>query len=148
MRFLAEGPSIPDELLVARDEGRVVFFCGAGVSRARVGLSDFLGLTRAVADNLAIAADSPTRKLLEAIENFPSISGVGSLVSADRVFGLMEREFLSRDIYSAIASCLKPVSPPDLSAHRTLLDLAKGPDGRLGWSPPTLICYLKPANPL
>jgi hypothetical protein len=37
LRFLAEGPSIPDELLVARDEGRVVFFCGAGVSRAARG---------------------------------------------------------------------------------------------------------------
>lgn len=34
LRFLPEGPSIPDELLVARDEGRVVSFCGAGC-RAR-----------------------------------------------------------------------------------------------------------------
>jgi len=130
LRFLADGPSIPDELLVARDEGRVVFFCGAGVSRARVGLSDFLGLTKAVADKLAIAANSPTRKLIEAIENFPQIAGVGSLVSADRVFGLIEREFLQRDIYSAIASALKPGPSANLSAHRTLLDLAKGSDGK------------------
>lgn len=107
LRFLPEGPSIPDELLVARDEGRVVFFCGAGVSRARAGLSDFLGLTKTVADKLAIAADSPTRKLIDAIERFPPITGVGSLVSADRIFGLIEREFLSRDIYAAIASSLK-----------------------------------------
>ncbi|MGB7091796.1 MAG: hypothetical protein WBD60_05350 [Methylovirgula sp.] len=118
LRFLPEGPSIPDELLVARDEGRVVFFCGAGVSRARAGLSDFLELTKAVADKLAVTADSPTRKLIDAIESFPPISGVGSLVSVDRVFGLMEREFLSRDIYAAIASSLKPPASPDLSAHR------------------------------
>jgi len=26
MRFLKDGPSIPDDLLIARDEGRVVFF--------------------------------------------------------------------------------------------------------------------------
>jgi SIR2-like domain len=130
LRFLPEGPSIPDELLVARDEGRVVFFCGAGVSRARAGLSDFLGLTKAVAEKLAISAESPTRRLIDAIEKFPTITGVGSLVSADRVFGLMEREFLSRDIYAAIASSLKPVASPDLSAHRTLLDLAKSPDGK------------------
>jgi len=108
----------------------VVFFCGAGVSRARAGLSDFLGLTKAVADKLAIAADSPTRKLIDAIEKFPPITGVGSLVSADRVFGLIEREFLSRDIYAAIASSLKPATSADLSAHRTLLDLARGPDGK------------------
>ena len=35
MRFIANGPSIPDELLTARDDGRVIFFCGAGVSRPR-----------------------------------------------------------------------------------------------------------------
>jgi hypothetical protein len=110
----------------------VVFFCGAGVSRARAGLSDFLGLAKAVADKLAIAADSSTRKLIDAIERFPPITGVGSLVSADRVFALMEREFLARDIYEAIASSLRPTAAlPDLSAHRTLLDLARGPDGRI-----------------
>lgn len=26
MRFLEDGPSIPDELLIARDQGNVVFF--------------------------------------------------------------------------------------------------------------------------
>jgi len=129
LRFVANGPSIPDELLVARDEGRVVFFCGAGVSRARAGLSDFLELARAVADKLAISRDSVTRKLISAIETFPPIEGVGSLISADRVFSLIEREFLSRDIYGAIAASLKPPPSPDLSAHRTLLDLTRGPDG-------------------
>lgn len=44
MRFLADGPDMPDELLTARDEGRVVFFCGAGVSRARAGLPNFYEL--------------------------------------------------------------------------------------------------------
>jgi len=130
MRFLADGPSIPDELLVARDEGRVVFFCGAGVSLARAKLPDFLGLTRAVADKLAVSANSPTRQLIEAIEKFPQIEGVGSLISADRVFGLIEREFLQRDIYAAIASTLKSLSTPDLSAHRILLDLARSPNGK------------------
>lgn len=108
----------------------MVFFCGAGVSRARAGLSDFLELTKVVADKLAIVADSPSRKLIDAIERYSPIAGVGSLVSADRVFGLIEREFLSRDIYAAIASSLKPKTTPDLSAHRILLDLAKSTDGK------------------
>jgi hypothetical protein len=30
MQFVANGPDIPDELLQAHEEGRVVFFCGAG----------------------------------------------------------------------------------------------------------------------
>jgi hypothetical protein len=29
MRFLENGPNIPDELLLARDQDRVMFFCGA-----------------------------------------------------------------------------------------------------------------------
>ncbi|KPU61997.1 hypothetical protein AN403_6135 [Pseudomonas fluorescens] len=28
MQFVANGPDIPDELLQAHEEGRVVFFCG------------------------------------------------------------------------------------------------------------------------
>jgi hypothetical protein len=30
MRFIQDRRAIPDELLYARDEGRVAFFCGAG----------------------------------------------------------------------------------------------------------------------
>ena len=32
MQFVTNGPDIPDALLQAHEEGRVVFFCGAGVS--------------------------------------------------------------------------------------------------------------------
>lgn len=32
MQFITNGPDIPDELLQAHEEGRVVFFCGAGIS--------------------------------------------------------------------------------------------------------------------
>src|SRR3990167_2421706 len=32
MQFVANGPDIPDALLEAHEEGRVVFFCGAGIS--------------------------------------------------------------------------------------------------------------------
>ncbi|WP_202365442.1 SIR2 family protein [Mesorhizobium sp. L-2-11] len=55
--------------------------------------------------------------------------GVAGVISADRVFGLLEREFLSRDIEAAVAGALKPEAPCDVSAHKVLLDLATGPDG-------------------
>ena len=32
MQFVTDGPDIPDALLQAHEEGRVVFFCGAGIS--------------------------------------------------------------------------------------------------------------------
>jgi hypothetical protein len=131
MRFLASGPSIPDGLLVARDEGRVIFFCGAGVSRARAALPGFFGLARQVLNTLEANVQTPTRKLLEVAERVEQEAGVGGLVPADRVFGLLERDFEVRDIQAAVAKALVPPSPPDVSAHRTLLDLATGPDGKV-----------------
>jgi hypothetical protein len=32
MQFIENGPDISDRLMQAHEEGRVVFFCGAGVS--------------------------------------------------------------------------------------------------------------------
>lgn len=43
MQFTANGPDIPDRLLQAHEEGRVVFFCGAGISYP-AGLPGFKGL--------------------------------------------------------------------------------------------------------
>lgn len=40
MRFITNGPDIPETLLQAHEEGRVVFFCGAGISY-KVGLKNF-----------------------------------------------------------------------------------------------------------
>ncbi|MGE0049369.1 MAG: anti-phage defense-associated sirtuin Dsr1 [Acidithiobacillus sp.] len=43
MQFITDGPDIPDALLQAHEEGRVVFFCGAGISYP-AGLPGFKGL--------------------------------------------------------------------------------------------------------
>jgi NAD-dependent SIR2 family protein deacetylase len=40
MQFIPNGPEIPETLLQAHKEGRVLFFCGAGISY-KVGLKDF-----------------------------------------------------------------------------------------------------------
>ena len=32
MQFINDGPDVPDELLRAHEEGKVIFFCGAGIS--------------------------------------------------------------------------------------------------------------------
>jgi hypothetical protein len=103
MRFLAGGPSIPDELLIARDEGRVVFFCGAGVSRARAGLSDFLELAQRVIDTLGVLTDSPAWRIDEEARKTDPKMGVSGQISVDRVFGLLGRDFLARDIEAAVA---------------------------------------------
>ena len=40
MQFISNGPDIPEALLQAHEEGRVVFFCGSGISH-KVGLKNF-----------------------------------------------------------------------------------------------------------
>jgi SIR2-like domain len=129
MRFIVDGPSIPDELLLARDQGRVIFFCGAGVSRARANLPDFFGLAKKVISALGVSQESPAYKLVREAQEIDARIGVTGVISADRVFGLLEREFLSRDIEAAVALALKPAQNCDLGPHNILLDLATTPEG-------------------
>ncbi|MDT9013475.1 SIR2 family protein [Novosphingobium sp. APW14] len=133
MRFLANGPSIPDELLVARDAGDVVFFCGAGVSRHLAKLPDFLKLGGDVITLLGASEKSLARKLFRRVQSMAEdpIKGVGSLIATDRIFSLLEREFEREEICNRIAIAIKPAADVDLSAHRTLLDLSRGPHGQI-----------------
>jgi hypothetical protein len=49
MQFVANGPDIPDLFLQAHEAGRVVVFCGAGVSYP-AGLPSFEGVAVATVD--------------------------------------------------------------------------------------------------
>ena len=129
MRFFENGPAIPDELLHARDEGRVVFFCGAGVSQAKAGLPDFFGLAEKAMETLGVLADSPARKLLKEARSIEDRTGVAGVIPADRIFGLLERDFPPNSIEAAVASALRPGAEPDLTAHRIILDLATTREG-------------------
>ena len=120
------GPAIPDELLNARDEGRVVFFCGAGVSLSKAGLPSFFQLAEAVLNDLGVPETAPVAKLLkEALESEGRV-GVTGLISADRMFGLLERDFSRADIENSVAKQLVPndQNADYLSAHQTLIKLA------------------------
>lgn len=114
MRFLSDGPVIPSYLLTQRNEGNVIFFCGAGVSR-RAGLPDFGGLTQKVVEKLG------AEKALAAMERKES---------SDRVFSELVREFGQYEIDREIYAALKAGKKPDLSCHQTILDLSRGVDGR------------------
>jgi len=131
MRFVKDGPEIPDQLLIARDEGRVVFFCGAGVSRARANLLDFFGLADEVIRRLGVPTDNPACKILNEAREVDRRTGVSGLISVDRVFGLLERDFLVRDIEAAVAASLQPEEGVDLSSHQILLDLATTPEHKV-----------------
>lgn len=131
MRFLADGPSIPDNLLLARDQGRVIFFCGAGVSRAYAKLPDFFGLANKVIKRLVIDENDPSYKLMQEAGKIEGNVGIPGVISADSIFGYLERDFTKRDIEEAVASALKPPAHCDLTAHKILLDLATTPEGNV-----------------
>ncbi|WP_017958498.1 SIR2 family protein [Rhizobium leguminosarum] len=127
MRFHEHGPDIPDELLVARDEGNVLFFCGAGVSLANAKLADFLTLAKNVIDDLGSLTGSQARRLYDAAR---PPSGAKSYVPVDRMFSSLDLEFEPREVRDAVAQALTPKPDADLRAHRTLIDLSRGADGR------------------
>ena len=132
MRFIPNGPSIPDELLMARDAGNVLFFCGAGVSRAEAKLPDFNTLAQMVMDRLGATKSSPARQVFAATERLQEEirnSNAGGLVAADRLFSLLEREFDAVDVRQAVAQSLRPATGHSLAPHRTLLELSKGGTG-------------------
>lgn len=129
MRFEADGPNIPDELLNARDEGRVVFFCGSGVSRACADLPDFNELTKRVLINLRASKDSDAWKVFEQAGEIEKAANVAGLFSPDRIFSLLERDFTVQDINRAVEQELSTAEDVDLTAHRTMLELSTRSDG-------------------
>ena len=50
---------------------------------------------------LGVPQDSAACKLIREAQEIDQRIGVSGVISADRVFGLLEREFLSRDIESS-----------------------------------------------
>ncbi|MFT4955753.1 MAG: hypothetical protein ACI8U3_002152 [Brevundimonas sp.] len=119
MRFSADTPNLPDDLLLSRDLGDVVFFCGAGVSRSRANLPDFRDLANRVINDLGSATDSAARA------NAAQPTGM----AVDRVFRLLEREFEAGEVREAVARHLDAGATPDLAAHRILLDLSTSRSG-------------------
>ena len=59
------------------------------------------------------------------------VQGVGSILAADRIFGLLERDFDLSDIERAIGRALLPAGNANLDAHRALLALSEGPNGQV-----------------
>ena len=132
MRFIENGADIPDELLLAYDEGQVIFFCGSGVSKAGANLPDFYELAKNVRDDLGVAADSEVGRLYKKVKVAEEQPRVKSVSSPDRIFSRLSRQFDRRVISNAVASSLK-VGPgqSELWAHKTLLKLARGQNSPL-----------------
>ena len=60
MQFVKNGPEVPERLLQAHEDGRVVFFCGAGISYP-AGLPGFAELTEQIYTDLNVVPDAVQR---------------------------------------------------------------------------------------
>ena len=117
-QFVQNGPYIPERLLQAHEEGRVVFFCGAGISYpAR--LPGFRGLVE---------------ELYRRLE--PNASAVQELAikskQYDTAVGLLEAVVGRPRVRQTMASILTPdlSSPKATATHKALLNLGRTRDGR------------------
>lgn len=116
MQFIPGGPDIPDALLQAHEDGRVVFFCGAGIS-CSANLPGFNKLVKQLYDNLGI---TPNRVQAIAIR----------ANQYDMAIGLLEDEIAGgrESVRQAIANILLKPDPNATDTHEALLRLAKNRD--------------------
>lgn len=121
MQLIQKGPDIPDGLMQAHEEGRVVFFCGAGISYP-AGLPGFKGLVEKLYAGLGT---SPTDIEKSAIKRREFDTAIGLL--ENRVPGGREK------VRQQIAQILTPTDfkhPRVTATHRALITLARNKDGR------------------
>ena len=117
MRFVSGGPDVPDNLRRAHEEGKVIFFCGAGIS-VPAGLPLFQELAKKMFEAAKIALpdslDEPDRALLmlqKAIND-----------SEDR-----QRATLIEFLWDALD--IQRKSEPEQHYHKSLLTLSATKDG-------------------
>ena len=121
MQFVTNGPNIPDELLQAHEDERVVFFCGAGISYP-AGLPDFQGLVDQIYRHLNTTCLEIEKKAY-------------SRGQFDTTLDLLERRMPGQRI--VVRNALKEALQPKLDnegatdTHTALLQLARSRGGGL-----------------
>jgi len=123
MRFHPNGPNLPRELLEARDNGGVVFFCGAGVSRPT--LPGFFPLAKQVVQRLQPPDDARSRILLARAETDAELAP-----PLDQVFNLLQQEYGVATIEDVVSQLLRTPASVNVEQHSTVLRLSCNTAGR------------------
>lgn len=120
MRFTHNGPNIPDQLLEKRDQGRVVFLCGAGVS-INAGMPTFYDLTKHVIDYYDPAKGSaidlefgPWIEDRKNNQNRPK-------TALDQIFHLLNQEYGRENVNSQVARRLSKEAAPEVSKEHSII---------------------------
>ncbi len=117
MQFVRNGPDIPERLLQAHEDGRVVFFCGAGISYpAR--LPGFAGLVNRLFDELGQPHNAVQHAAIKAGQ-------------FDTAIGLLEEDVGREMVRQVLARILMPdLSVSNATAtHAALLTLGRSRKG-------------------
>jgi SIR2-like domain len=119
MQFVKNGPDIPERLVQSHEDGRLVFFCGAGISYpAR--LPGFKGLVDLIYNGLGRTPSAIEQSVIKAGQY-------------DTAIGLLEADIVGGR--AIVREQLAKILTPDLSApnaitnHEALLTLAKNREG-------------------
>ena len=117
MQFVRNGPDIPERLLQAHEDGRVVFFCGAGISRPV--LPDFGGLVKELYAQFGGATNQCQKEAIKRKQYDIAVE----LLEAGNVDGRM-------GVRQKLAGILKvPTNSNRDTAHESLLTLSKNRKG-------------------
>ncbi|ESY75032.1 hypothetical protein X743_07235 [Mesorhizobium sp. LNHC252B00] len=127
MRFIENGPSIPDLLLERRDQGRVVFLCGAGVS-FNAGMPTFVGLTKHVIDTFDPPKGSTIASSFEPWEN---LEYHGSKTPLDQIFHLLHQEYGREDVNALVAKRLAQEALGEIESveHKLIARISSDQEG-------------------
>lgn len=121
MQFIPHGPDIPDDMLQAHEEGRLVFFCGAGISKP-AGLPDFSQLVTEICRRIGTHLQGPETVAFRGYQY-------------DRALMLLERRLPggAEQMRKAMWECLQPPLSDhlDLKTHEALLALGRDRAGML-----------------
>ena len=121
MQFITNGPDVPDSLVQAHEEGRVVFFCGAGISYP-AGLPGFKGLIEQIYRECGTALSDIEQEVFDRGQ-------------FDATIDLLERRLPGQrlSVRRALAKALKPKirRKGATDTQAALLRLASNRDGAL-----------------
>ena len=124
MQFIPEGPHIPDDLIQLLEDESVVLFCGAGVSK-----NVDLPLLGELVQDVYTRLHEPLSE--EGVPTNEEERNEFRVKNFDRVLGLLEARLGSRSVVrEAVRDRLALAPSTELPFHRSLLDLARTPDGK------------------
>ena len=130
MRFISDGPIIPDSLLRARDAGRVVFLCGAGVS-VPAGMPTFVQLTEFVMTDLAPAEESDIVQAFESWVNAESNIPARARTPLDQIFNMLQQEYGRDPVGKLVTKHLATDEPSvvDTTKHKIIARISSNHEG-------------------